>query len=276
MRAIKKINNNVALCIDNNKKELIAFGKGIGFPAMPYEIRDLSSIGMTFYRVDHKFYELLCEIPEDVFEVTAIIVQKAKQELDCLLNPNLVVSLSDHINFAIERMKKYKKLKMPFSYDIESLYPVETAIGKYALNLIQKRLYIKLPESEITSIAMHLINARESSEPLQEEQDFEKLIEDVTVLIEQFFTIKVNRKEFNYNRFAMHMRYYLKRLEEKKPISGDNVAFIKFMKETEPEIYKCATEVGQYIAQQMTTESTEDEMFYLLLHIHRIVQNIKS
>jgi transcriptional antiterminator len=32
MKVIKKININVALCVDNNKKELIAFGKGIGFP----------------------------------------------------------------------------------------------------------------------------------------------------------------------------------------------------------------------------------------------------
>ena len=52
MKAIRKINNNVAICIDNNDKELIAFGKGIGFPKMPYEITDLSIIQMTFYRID--------------------------------------------------------------------------------------------------------------------------------------------------------------------------------------------------------------------------------
>ena len=55
MKVIKKINNNVALCVDNNKKELIAFGKGIGFPDMPYEIKDLSAISMTFYRMDQSF-----------------------------------------------------------------------------------------------------------------------------------------------------------------------------------------------------------------------------
>lgn len=47
MKAIKKINNNVAICEDDNKKELIAFGKGIGFPSMPYHITDLSLISMT-------------------------------------------------------------------------------------------------------------------------------------------------------------------------------------------------------------------------------------
>jgi beta-glucoside operon transcriptional antiterminator len=62
MRAIKKINNNVVICVDGSGKELIAFGKGVGFPSMPYEIKDLSLISMTFYRVDNRFYNLIGEI----------------------------------------------------------------------------------------------------------------------------------------------------------------------------------------------------------------------
>ncbi len=63
------------------------------FLAMPYEIRDLSSISMTFYRMDQSFYKLLEEIPEEVFEVSAIIVKKAQMTLDCSLNPNLCLDL---------------------------------------------------------------------------------------------------------------------------------------------------------------------------------------
>lgn len=60
MQVIKKINNNVALCRDNNDRELIAFGKGIGFPKMPYTISDMSSIDRTFYcvsdeRISHPY-----------------------------------------------------------------------------------------------------------------------------------------------------------------------------------------------------------------------------
>lgn len=49
MKVVKKINNNVAICLDSNNCELVAFGKGIGFPKMPYEIQDLSLIDRTFY-----------------------------------------------------------------------------------------------------------------------------------------------------------------------------------------------------------------------------------
>ena len=59
MKVIKKINNNVAVCLDNNEHELIAFGKGIGFPAMPYELLDLSLITRTYYGVDPNYFGLV-------------------------------------------------------------------------------------------------------------------------------------------------------------------------------------------------------------------------
>ena len=62
MRIIQKINNNVAVGIDGNQKEVVVFGKGIGFPKIPYELNDLSKIDRTFYDVDSNYYELLQEV----------------------------------------------------------------------------------------------------------------------------------------------------------------------------------------------------------------------
>ena len=273
MKAIKKINNNVAICEDGNNKELIAFGKGIGFPAMPYEISDLSLISMTFYRIDNRFYNLIEEIPENVFEVAALIADKAQRTLKCNLNPNLVVGLADHINFAIIRMKKYKKMKMPFSYDVEQLYPKETALGRYAVELIQKKLYVNLPDSEVTSIAMHFVNAEEENEPETEETDAEALIWEVTDKIENFFSTIIDRTDFNYNRFAMHMRYYLKRIKGKTQFIDDNVAIVQMMKEKNPQVYDCTSMIAKFIDEKLESKSTEDEMLYLMLHINRIIKN---
>jgi len=273
MKAIKKINNNVAICEDGNNKELIAFGKGIGFPAMPYQILDLSLISMTFYRIDNRFYNLIEEIPENVFEVAALIADKAQRTLKCNLNPNLVVGLADHINFAIIRMKKYKKMKMPFSYDVEQLYPKETALGRYAVELIQKKLYVNLPDSEVTSVAMHFVNAEEENEPETEETDAEALIWEVTDKIENFFSTIIDRTDFNYNRFAMHMRYYLKRIKGKTQFIDDNVAIVQMMKEKNPQVYDCTSMIAKFIDEKLESKSTEDEMLYLMLHINRIIKN---
>lgn len=271
MKAIKKINNNVVICKDGNNNELIAFGKGIGFPAMPYEILDLSLITMTFYRIESSFYNLMKEIPEDIFEVAAIIVQKAQMTLKCNLNPNLVVGLSDHINFAIMRMKKYKNMKMLFSYDVEHLYPKETDLGRFAVKLIQEKLYVTLPDSEITNIAMHFVNAEEEKEP-EEGPDTEALILQVADKIETFFSISIDRKDFNYNRFAMHLRYYLRRLKDKKQFMDDNTSIIQTMKEKNPRVYECAHMIGSFIDEKLGAKSTEDEILYLMIHIYRIIR----
>lgn len=67
MQVINKLNNNFAICIDGEGKELIAVGKGIGFPKTPYEVEDLNLITRTFYDIDPKYIELFKDIPEKWF-----------------------------------------------------------------------------------------------------------------------------------------------------------------------------------------------------------------
>lgn len=273
MRAIKKINNNIALCVDGNGTELIAFGKGLGFPSMPYEIRDLKIIDRTFYRIDRGYYELLSEIPEEIFETSADIVAKAQTDLNCALNPNLVITLADHINFSIVRLNKYKKLKMFFSYDIEQLYPIETALGAYAVKLVKKRLFATLPGSEITNIAMHLVNAREEATAESEGPDVDVLIDAAVEMIEQRFAITVEKDTFQFNRFAMHLRYYLKRIKAKDQFPNISTALLRTMKETCQDIYDCAAAIADLICDSFHTESTEEEILYFMVHINRIVNS---
>ncbi len=52
MRVIKKLNNNFAICVDNEGETCIAYGKGIGFPKTPYRghslILDISSLNEVY------------------------------------------------------------------------------------------------------------------------------------------------------------------------------------------------------------------------------------
>ena len=88
MQIFKKINNNVALARDAKGRELVVFGKGIGFPAMPYELTDLSAVQRTFYDVNEKYFALLRDIPGEVFLLADDIAADAQDELDCSLSPN--------------------------------------------------------------------------------------------------------------------------------------------------------------------------------------------
>lgn len=106
MEVYKKINNNVALARDAKGRELVVFGKGIGFASMPYELTDLSCIQRTFYDVNEKYFALLRDVPEAVFLAADDIADTAREELDCTLNANLTYALADHLNFAIQRSRE--------------------------------------------------------------------------------------------------------------------------------------------------------------------------
>lgn len=272
MLVIKKINNNVAVCRDNNDDELVAFGKGIGFQKTPYELTDMGKISMTFYKLNLHYYQLLKEIPENVFEVSAEVVAQAQQQIPRDLNPNMVFSLADHINFAITRLQQYQNMKLPFSYDVQQLYPDETKMGKLAVKLIRQRLKVHLPSSEVTAIAMHFVNSQSVSETADDKDFTEELIDQATQVIEQYFKIHIDRQGFTYNRFTMHVRYYLKRIQADEVLAEDeNTTLFKAMKNESPEIYQCAKTIATKIDEQLSTHSSNDEIFYLMIYIKRML-----
>ena len=102
----KKINNNFAICLDSNGQEIIAYGKGIGFGKMPYQLEDLSLVERTFYDIDNHMVLLANQIPEKTFEVATKIVDIANLYLNNSFSSNLIFSLADHITFAIDRLNK--------------------------------------------------------------------------------------------------------------------------------------------------------------------------
>lgn len=272
MQVIKKINNNVAICLDRNQDELVAFGKGIGFPKMPYELTDLSKIRMTFYRIDSHNFQLIKEIPEDILEVSADIVQKAQSVLKRDLNQNVMFSLADHINFAIERSKKRISLNYPFSYDIRSFYPQEYQIGELALKLVKDKLGVQLPQEEKVAIALHFINSQVVTTLQLSDASFNSIVELAIKEIESCFSLTIDRNAFIYNRFVTHLRYFLKRLESNQQIDDGSSKLIRSsFKQNYPQVYQCTVDIVSQIDQRLSTVSTDDEVFYLMIYVQRMI-----
>lgn len=272
MRIIKKINNNVAVAVDSAGHELIVLGKGLGFPKMPYELNDLSRITRTFYDADNKYYGLLNEIPENIILLTADLADFIKNHVDVELNPNLVMTLADHINFAVQRDRENINIDLPYSYDLEFQYPQIHKLGSCIVKRINKELDTHLRKGEITSISLHIINAmKQYSQQSSIMDDYEEIQEKITNLIEQEFQITMNRDSYDYYRFATHVRYFLKRFESQGQLndSTDQNVFNE-MKNSHPDVYQCALKVDQYFADRYSKHCTQDELLYLMLHITKI------
>ena len=116
MKIAKIINNNVVSTCDEEGREIIVMGRGVGFKAKEGSTIDEEKVEKIFrlesQNTMDKFKELLGEPSHGA--CTDIgrnhrLCQRAF--LNRPINPNVYITLTDHINFALERYKQ----KMMFS-----------------------------------------------------------------------------------------------------------------------------------------------------------------
>ena len=269
MKVIRNINNNVAVCLDDNNHEVIAFGKGIGFQKAPYEI-ELAQIDRTYYNLDSHYIALLNELPEDIMEVTTEIVDKGSAYLGIELNKTFWFSLCDHINFAVENAKKGLIISNPMTNEIRHLYEKEMLLGKWAVKHIAKKLSIRLPQSEEGNLALHFINAMQMVKQSQEEDDMEHFVEDITDIIESEMNIIIDRNDFSYSRFVTHLKFLLKRSHKLNESISDNVKMYEQVYSNYPEIRGAIAKIKEYIIVELDIEPSKEELLYLIIHINRL------
>lgn len=264
MVVVKKINNNVAVCRDGSQRELIAFGKGIGFPPMPYELTDLDKIDRTFYNVSRQYLPLLSDIPLEVIEFTARMMDDIRGRPPYETSANIVLTLADHIAFSIERAKKGVYIQMPSIYEMEQAYPLEVRIGRRFVSATEREFRIKLPKGEVQSVAMHFINARGSTLDSAASQDdiqqqYDEILEQTTQIIEWELDCKVQRDSFNYARFATHVQYLLQRLFQQQHIDSDNLQMYHSIREEYPQVAACVDKIGDYYRNNWQVCLAEEE-----------------
>ena len=275
MRVVKKLNNNFAICVDGEGKELIAAGKGIGFPKTPYELEDLNLITRTFYNIDQKYTGLFNELPEAVIHFTAKLIDIARNELKYELNPNVVMTMSDHINFCIQRAKQDIYVQMPLIYEVEQTFPAEAKIGKYAVKQVERRFHVRLNQNEASGIAMNLVNARynpksgtDVTEDLQKQYD--DILEDTISIVEDETGIMIERDSFNFARYSSHLMYLLNRIADHRTPDSENGVMYQSMREEFPEIAACVDLIDRYFRRKLKIDLSKEEKLYLILHINRI------
>lgn len=270
MRAIRKINNNAAICLDDNANEVVVIGKGVGFPKLPYDIEDLSIVEMTYYKVDHQYIDLLNQIPEEYFEISEKIVQEVRGRSNTAVSSNLVFTLADHICFAVERSKKGMTFNNPLHYDIQHFYEEEYEIGKKAVRYINHRLKVHLPKEEESNIALHIINSKVMSYDQQKTSQNEETIRDIVDIISEHFNIYIDRNSFDYSRFVSHMQYLLKKGNNRTYAFKEEDNFYKTVFQEYPQITECSLKIKDYLEKNYSMKLKDEDLLYLVLHIHRL------
>jgi len=276
MRAVKKINNNVAVCIDGNGNQLIAFGKGIGFPAMPYEITNLKLIDQTFYNISSNYVDMINELPEDVITFTAKMLDDIRAVLPYELMPNLILTLADHIAFCLERHRRNIYVRMPLLYEIAQTYPLELKLAQYILREIEKKFNVRLNPREASGIAISIINARldikqqASSQQDLNQRQIDNMLEEITRIIEREFHFTCDRTSFGYARFSTHLQHLFERLNSDQEFATDNARMYQALRKEYPQVGACIDQIEAFILKELHFSLSDEEKLYLILHINRV------
>lgn len=276
MQITKVINNNQVIFLDSRGKECIAIGKGIGFGNSVGNDISEDKVEKFFSIIDDetrtKFRRLVSEIPLEHVWLADEIINYVKCSLGKIISDNIYVSLTDHLNFAIERCRKGHLLSNPLLWETKRFYPHEYQLGKVALEYVLHATGVQLPDDEAGFIALHIVNA-ETGGNFDNTVKMTHLIQDVLNIIKYHFHADFDEQDLDYNRFLTHLRFFMQRLIEKKTYENKDETFYRLLRKQYPAEYSCADKIRNYIKEGFQHQMTEEETMYLVVHVNRLIKS---
>jgi beta-glucoside operon transcriptional antiterminator len=269
----KVINNNIISAYEKSGAEVIVMGRGIGFKKKQGEVVPADQISKIFRiksrTLTEQFKELLANMPLERVRISDEIISHAKDHLKLKLNQSIYVTLTDHINFAIERVSQGIEPQNALLWEIKRFYPQEFQLGIYALELIHDRLGILLPEDEAGFIALHFVNAEYGTD-IRDAVKFPDQMQAIVDIVERELGILLDESSLHYERFMTHIKFLIQRIYRKELLSSEDRELSLMMQRKYPREYQCSVKVAEYIMQATGSRLSEEEIMYLSVHIRRV------
>ena len=275
MKIKKIINNNVVITNDDMKNELIVIGRGIGFQKRHGDIIEKSKIEKYFSSSNvnpSQFEKLVKEIPYEMIKIADEIISFAKHKLGKELNKNVYITITDHLNFAVERNKSNIFFQNALLWEIKRFYQQEYQIGCKALEIIEEQLGVKLAEDEAGFFALHIVNAEMNGE-MNKSIQTTGIIKDIINIVKYFYNKDVNQETLAYERFVTHIKFFIQRAVNNEMYPPEDSEFCKIVFNKYKKAFHCAQKIQEYIRIKLNYEVPVAEMMYLTIHIERTFGN---
>ena len=277
---IKKILNNNVVLSEKNNQEIVVMGRGIAFGKKVGDILEENNIDKTFYLqnldTSERFKELLKDVPMDVVSLSYDIIEYAKNTLNIKFNDFIYITLTDHLNYAVTRNRGnigYTGANA-LTWEIKRYYTKEYSVGMKALELIKKEMNVEFSEDEAANIAMHLVNARNSSgNEMGETIQAVEMTQDILNIIRYTFNKPVDESTISFERFITHLKFFFERISRDVQFSDDDDFIYREVKKKYFVAYECVKKIENYLSERHKRSLTKEEKSYLTLHIQKITQD---
>lgn len=277
MKIKKILNNNAVISENGQEEEIIITGKGIAFGKKSGDLIDKDKIEKTFIlkhnETSEKFKLLLEDIPVDYVSISYDIIEYAKNILNVQFNDFIYVTLTDHLNFAIQRHKENISYMNALHWEIKKFYSKEYGVGLKALEFISDELGIRFSEDEAANIALHLVNAKiNNKNEIGETMQLMKMTQDILNIIKYTFGIELDESSLSYERFITHLKFFFQRIMKNTQINNENDFIYEEIRKKYTKAYQCAEKIENYFMKMLDRKLSDEEKTYLAIHIQRITQ----
>ncbi len=267
---IRVLNNN-AVMVELDGARVILLGRGLGFGRRlgdPIDYADASEV-FTPTSPDGFFElsEFVAQIPLEVFRVSRRAVDLAAEKSGIRPSQALLLSIADHLNFAVHRAREGIVIDFPLSWEVRQLYPNEAALGEATVEIAQEELEVVLDPDEATAFALHFVNAQFASRDMSGTVAMTRLVQGVLQAVKTGLGARAVADPMAMARFVTHLRYLYARVADEKQHRDDGPVLITA--NYAPEVDAAATLV-QTVLEQDTGPLTQAELSYVKLHIARL------
>ncbi|WP_337019124.1 PRD domain-containing protein [Leclercia sp. AS011] len=274
MITIKKSLNNSMLLVDNDQREMILFGKGIGFGAKPGTNIDLAQVEKVFLPLSdlksRHFLSLTDTIPAAFFDISHEILILARRLCGDKLNSVLLFTLAEHLHFAVERSRSGQRILNKLSWEVKRYYPQEYSVGLQARAQVNEKFEVELPEEEAVNIAFHLINASSQDNDSTAHQQVE-LVNRIADIVRYKLGRTIDTQSVNYMRFITHLRYFAERVLAGKIALSETEDFYQELMRHRPDAMTVAWAIRDYVQDKYQLTLPKDELTWLSIHISRLM-----
>jgi len=271
---IKKSLNNSMLLVDHDRQEMILFGKGIGFNAKPGTNIDMAQVEKIFLPLSdikgRHFLSLTDTIPSEFFDISHEILVLARGICGDKLNSVLLLTLAEHLHFAVERCRKGQTVLNKLSWEVKRYYPREYSIGSQARARVNDKFNVELPEDESVNIAFHLINASAQDTDSSAHQQVE-LVNRLAAIVHYKLGKNTDTESVNYMRFINHLRYFSERVLAGKIVMSEEEDFYQELMRYRPDAMNVAFGIRDYVQDKYQLALPKDELTWLSIHISRLI-----
>lgn len=270
----KVLNNSLVLSTDDDNREVIVMGKGIGFSSRPGDEIAADKIEKLFIvqqQTNLKGYlEVLSSIPDNVIEMAAMIIEQANAQLTNKVRELIFFTLADHLAFAIDRSSKGITIQNRLLSEVRRFYPQQYRVASQAVTAINRQYGLSLPDEEAANIAFHLVNGQTQGDDVAQTIQSVKMLKDIFNLVQYHFKQEIDTESVNYSRFLIHMQFFLQRLQEGElDKSRDSFLLVQIIKEY-PDVYRCSLLIRDYVKSQLNITLSGNELLWLTVHLVRI------